>query len=114
MGLQSWADKKFAKGIAKAMRSSYFVCRKNMPGTSEKEILKKTVSMRPSKEAKKLLDDNSFWDDEKNINLWTVTWALIGSEYRRGYLKNNFISISQDSMNNLLDAMNKVIGESKN
>lgn len=112
--IQSWADKKFARGIAKAMRRTYLMSKNDMPEVSEEEILKKVLSMRPTKAAKNLLLDNYFWDDKSNINLWSITFTLIMHEYRRGYYKNNLLPIPRDSMNNLTDALREIIGIGKN
>lgn len=107
--IQSWADKKFARGIAKAMRRTYLMFKDDVPEVSEEDLLKKTLSMRSTKEAKELLVDNFFWNKKGNINLWAVTLMLTMMEYRRGHLKNNFSDIPRDSMDNLTDALREII-----
>ncbi len=112
--IQTWADKKFAKGVAKAMKRTYLMFKEDRSELSEEEILKKVLSMRPTKSAKNLLLDNYFWDDKSNINLWSVTFTLIMHEYRKGYYKNNLLPIPRDSINNLTDSLREIIMVDKN
>ena len=107
--IQSWADKSFARGIAKAMKRTYLMCKDDMSEVSEEECLKKVLSARPTKAAKNLLSNNSFWSDKSNITLWSVTFTLIMHEFRRGYYKNNLLPIPRDSMNDLTYALREVI-----
>ncbi len=113
MSLQTWADKRFAKGIAKAMKRTYFVCKESMPNASEEEILRKVVSLRPSQKAKKLLEDKDFWNEKENLNLWDVTLAIIIKEYRKGHLEKRLLLIPRDSNYNLMSGLNEVLGDFK-
>lgn len=109
MGITSWMEKNFAKGIAKAMKHSYDKCKVNMPEATEKEILQKTLSLRPSREARKIIEDRTFWAEKENINLQSVVLEVINREYRKGHLKNDFLSIPSDTMDNLMDGILEIL-----
>ena len=47
MGLFEWGERRFARGISRAMIKSYKLLKTNRPDLSEKELIKLTLSTRP-------------------------------------------------------------------
>ncbi|MFA6405280.1 MAG: hypothetical protein WCW46_00845 [Candidatus Paceibacterota bacterium] len=83
MGLFEWGEKRFARGIAKAMIRSYKLYKKTYPNLSEFELIKNTLSDRPGDPAKKLLndiEDENFYQDIGG-NFFEITYVLIRLEY---------------------------------
>ena len=64
MGLFQWGEKRFARGIAKAMIRSFLLYKTNDPNLNELGLVRQALSDRPGNAAKELLkelDDNEFW-----------------------------------------------------
>ncbi len=109
MSLADWGEKRYGKGVAKAMLRSYNIIKNSGEIGSEVTILKKALSKRPSKTAERLLNDSSFWRDEENHNLTAVTIALVTSEYRISRQRNNFIPLSAETIQNLVSGISDVL-----
>jgi len=83
MGLFEWGEKRFARGIAKAMIRSYKLYKGANPTLGELELIKRALSDRPGEPAKKLLadiGDDNIW---KSIggNLTEIIYVLVRLEY---------------------------------
>ena len=84
MGLFQWGEKRFARGIAKAMIRSYKLYKKFDPNLSELELIKNTLSDRPGEPAKNLLteiEDNDFWENVAGSSFLEVVYLLVRLEY---------------------------------
>ena len=83
MGLFEWGEKRFARGIAKAMIRSYKLYKGADPTLGELELIKQTLSDRPGESAKKLLADIGDDDIWKNIggSLTEIIYVLVRMEY---------------------------------
>src|SRR3989344_1250215 len=83
MGLFEWGEKRFARGITKAMIRSYNLYKKSYPDLNEFELVKKTLSDRPGEPAKKLLtdiEDKNFFESMGG-SLTEIIYILIRLEY---------------------------------
>jgi hypothetical protein len=84
MGLFEWGEKRFARGIAKAMIRSYLLYKKNNPNLNELGLVRQTLSDRPGKPAKELLseiEDGDFWKNVVGGNFFGVIYLLVRLEY---------------------------------
>ncbi|MEK9177683.1 MAG: hypothetical protein AAB777_01020 [Patescibacteria group bacterium] len=93
MGLFELGEKRFARGIAKAMIRSYKLYKGVDPTLSELELIRRTLSDRPGEPAKKLLADIGDDDIWKSIggNLTEIIYVLVRMEYleyMNGILEN--------------------------
>lgn len=83
MGLFQWGEKRFAKGIAKAMMHSYKMYKSHYPNLSEYELVKMTLSDRPGEPAADLLrgiQDKNTWINLGG-NFLEITYILVRLEY---------------------------------
>ncbi|MCX6754415.1 MAG: hypothetical protein NTU81_01120 [Candidatus Nomurabacteria bacterium] len=83
MGLFQWGEKRFARGIAKAMIRSYKAYKKHYPNLNDFELLKMTLSDRPGKPAQKLfadLQDFNFYKEMGGSLFWII-YLLVRLEY---------------------------------
>ncbi len=84
MGLFEWGEKRFARGIARAMISSYKLIKSNQPTLSERELIKATLSTRagePAQELLKDMNDLNFWEGVVQKSFMEVVFVLIRMEY---------------------------------
>ena len=83
MGLFEWGEKRFARGIAKAMIRSYKAYKNHYPNLNVYELLKMTLSDRPGEPAKKLLEDLQDHNFYEKIggNLFEIIYLLVRVEY---------------------------------
>jgi len=83
MGLFEWGEKRFARGIARAMIRSYTLHKKANLNLSEFELIKKTLTDRPGKPAKKLLIDieNESFYKSTGGSLVEIIYVLVRIEY---------------------------------
>ena len=83
MSLFEWGEKRFARGIAKAMIRSYKAYKNHYPNLNDFELLKITLSDRPGEPAKKLLGDlqNYSFYEEMGGNLLEIIYLLVRLEY---------------------------------
>lgn len=83
MALFEWGEKRFTRGIAKAMIRSYKLYKDAYPTLSELELIKRTLSDRPGEPAQKLLADIGDDDIWKSIggNLTEIIYVLVRLEY---------------------------------
>ncbi|MFA5652031.1 MAG: hypothetical protein WC933_01585 [Candidatus Paceibacterota bacterium] len=83
MGLFEWGEKRFARGIAKAMIRSYKAYKNHYPNMNDFELLKMALSDRPGEPAKILLkdlQDINFYE-EMGGNLLEIIYLLVRLEY---------------------------------
>lgn len=83
MNLFEWGEKRFARGIAKAMIRSYKAYKNHHPNLNDFELIKMTLSDRPGETAKKLfedLQDYSFYE-KMGGNLLEIIFLLVRLEY---------------------------------
>lgn len=102
MGLFEWGEKRFARGIAKAMIRSYKLYKKSEPELNEINLIKKTLSDRPGNPAKKLLtdiDNPGFWENTVGGNFFGVIYLLVRLEYI-DYM-NGTLDKENDKTNNI-------------
>jgi hypothetical protein len=113
MGLFEWGEKRFARGIAKAMIRSYKAFKKSEPNLSEIELIKLTLSTRPGEPAKQLfndMDDPSFWRDVAGGSFAGITNLLIRLEYierMRGTLNSETQATNLVFKNIVIEEMQK-------
>ncbi|HTE48397.1 MAG TPA: hypothetical protein VK675_00630 [Candidatus Paceibacterota bacterium] len=83
MGLFEWGEKRFARGIAKAMIRGYKAYKNYYPNLNDFELLKMTLSNRPGEPAKKLLEDLQDYGFYKEMggNLLEIIYLLVRLEY---------------------------------
>lgn len=84
MGLFEWGEKRFARGIAKAMIRSYKLYKKNDPNLNELGLIRQTLSDRPGKPAKELLaeiENGNFWKNVVGGTFFGVIYLLVRLEY---------------------------------
>lgn len=84
MGFFEWGEKRFARGIAKAMLQSYKAFKSAYPHLSEIELIKKTLSTRPGIPAKTLfkdIDDDNFWKNVAVCSFVEIINILVRLEY---------------------------------
>lgn len=83
MGLFQWGEKRFARGIAKAMIRGYKAYKNHYPNLNDFELLKMTLSNRPGEPAKKLLEDLQDFNfyEEMGGNLLEIIYLLVRLEY---------------------------------
>ncbi len=84
MGLFEWGEKRFARGITKAMTNSYLALKANNLNLSERELIKMVLSTRsgiPANELFQSLGDDHFWNDVANRDFIEVVYLLIRMEY---------------------------------
>ncbi|MCX6722033.1 MAG: hypothetical protein NTY04_02500 [Candidatus Staskawiczbacteria bacterium] len=113
MGFFEWGEKRFARGIAKAMLRSYKSFKYAYPNLSEVELIKKTLSTRPGIPAKTLLkdmDDDNFWKNVAGESFVEVINILVKHEYYE-YMKFN---IDYQEINNTFDIFKSTIIEEAN
>jgi hypothetical protein len=93
MGLFEWGEKRFARGIAKAMIRSYNLHKEFDPNLSELGLVKKTLLDRQGEPAKKLLadlEDENFWKSTVG-DLFGAIYLLVRLEYAE-YMKGSLES----------------------
>lgn len=83
MNLFEWGEKRFARGIAKAMIRSYKLHKKFDPNLSELGLVKKTLADRPGEPAITLLSDIGDENLYKSIggNFFNIIYILVRLEY---------------------------------
>jgi hypothetical protein len=84
MGLFEWGEKRFARGIARAMIRGYKLFKADQSNLSEWELIKLTLSTRPGKPAQQILkdmNDSNFWERVVGKNFVEVIYILIRVEY---------------------------------
>ena len=84
MRLFDWGEKRFARGIAKAMMESYTLFKNENYGLSEVELIKKTLSTRPGLPAGTLftsMDDTDFWENVADQSFTEIIYLLVFMEY---------------------------------
>ena len=84
MGLFEWGEKRFARGIARAMIRSYKLYKENDPNLNELGLIRQTLSDRPGEPAKNLLaeiEDNDFWENVAGGTFFGVIYLLVRLEY---------------------------------
>ena len=84
MGLFEWGEKRFARGIARAMIRSYILYKENDPNLNELGLIRQTLSDRPGEPAKNLLaeiEDNNFWENIASGTFFGVIYLLVRLEY---------------------------------
>lgn len=83
MNLFEWGEKRFARGIAKAMIRSYKAYKNHYPNLNDFELIKMTLSDRPGEPAKKMfedLQDYRFYE-KMGGNLLEIIYLLVRLEY---------------------------------
>ncbi|MFH0791829.1 MAG: hypothetical protein V1905_01285 [bacterium] len=101
MGFFEWGEKRFARGIAKAMLRSYKLFKNAYPDLSENELIKKTLSTRPGIPAKTLfkdMDDDNFWKNVAKGGFVEIVNILVQLEYIE-YMRGNFDFGDQKTFN---------------
>ena len=94
MNLFEWGEKRFARGITKAMIRSYKLYKKNDPSLNELGLVRQTLSDRPGEPAHKLLteiEDDDFWKNVAGGTFFGIIYLLVRLEYveyMRGTLDN--------------------------
>jgi hypothetical protein len=84
MSLFEWGEKRFARGIARAMIRSYKLYKKNDPSLNELGLIRQTLSDRPGEAAKNLLTEiegNDFWENVAGGTFFGVIYLLVRLEY---------------------------------
>lgn len=83
MSLFEWGEKRFARGIAKAMIRSYKAYKNHYPNLNDFELIKMTLSDRPGEPAKRLLEDLRDHNFYQKIggNLVEIIYLLVRLEY---------------------------------
>jgi len=84
MGIFEWGEKRFARGIAKAMIRSYILFKKDDPSLDEVQLTRCALSTRPGVPAKELLHDmgsNDFWITIAGSRFTGVIYLLVRMEY---------------------------------
>ncbi|HEY4504165.1 MAG TPA: hypothetical protein VJI73_00140 [Candidatus Paceibacterota bacterium] len=84
MGIFEWGEKRFARGIAKAMLRSYRLYKKDDSSLNELELAKKTLGDRPGEPAKQLLvelEDDDFWKNIAGSSFTEIIYLLVRMEY---------------------------------
>lgn len=84
MGLFEWGEKRFARGIARAMIRSYKLYKENDSTLNEIGLIRQTLSDRPGEPAKKLLtdiEDVDFWKNVAGGTFFGVIYLLVRLEY---------------------------------
>lgn len=84
MGLFEWGEKRFARGITKAMIHSYLLLKANYPNLNERELVREVLSTRPGNPAKEILkdmDDSNFWQGIAGESFIEVIYILVRMEY---------------------------------
>ena len=113
MGLFEWGEKRFARGIAKAMIRSYKLYKKNDPNLNELGLIRQTLSDRPGEPAKKLLteiEDTNFWKNVAGETFFGVIYLLVRLEYvesMHGTLDNENPKTNSVFKNTILEELEK-------
>lgn len=84
MGLFEWGEKRFARGITRAMVHGYKLLKADNPKLNERDLIKLVLSTRPGVPAKELLkemEDPNFWTMIARESLAGVIYILIRVEY---------------------------------
>ena len=105
-----WNEKRFARGITKAMFRSYKSFKYAFPNLDEREIIKKTLSTRPGIPAEELytsMNDNSFWEKTVLKSLTEVIYLLVCMEYAE-YMKGD-IDVYDNITKKTFDVFKKTI-----
>ncbi len=113
MGLFEWGEKRFARGIAKAMVRSYELYKVNYPNVSELWLIKHTLSDRPGEPAKTLLADLEDEDFFESIggDFFNIIYVLVRleyAEYMAGTLENEDPKTNLIFKNTILEELEKV------
>ena len=77
MGIFEWGEKRFARGISKAMIRSYKILKENNPSIDEFDLIKLVLSTRPGKPAEHLLKDIAL---SARSNKTPIRWVFIVAE----------------------------------
>jgi len=112
MGFFEWGEKKFARGIAKAMLRSYKSFKSAYPNLSEIELIKKTLSTRPGIPAKTLfkdVDDDNFWKNVAGGSFVEIINILVRLEYIE-YMKGN-LDVGKQETKNTFNIFRDIITE---
>jgi len=113
MGLFEWGEKRFARGIAKAMIRSYKLYKQNDPNLNELGLIRQTLSDRPGEPAKKLLEeieDGDFWKNVVGGTFFGVIYLLVRIEYverMHGTLDNEDQKTNSIFKNTILEELEK-------
>ena len=112
MNIFEWGEKRFVRGIVKAMIRSYKLYKKFYPNLSGYELVKKTLSDRPGEPAKKLLTDIENEDFYKSMggNLAEIIYILVSLEYveyMKGTLENEDPKTNDVFKNIILEELEK-------
>jgi len=84
MGLFEWGEKRFARGITKAMIRSYKLHKQYDSSLSDFELIKRTLADRLGEPAKTLLadmDDDNFWNNVAGKSFIEIIYLLVRMEY---------------------------------
>jgi len=113
MGLFEWGEKRFTRGIARAMIRSYILYKKNDPNLNEIGLIRQTLSDRPGEPAKKLLtdiEDIDFWKNVAGGTFFGVIYLLVRLEYvehMHGTLDNENQKTNNIFKNTILEELEK-------
>jgi hypothetical protein len=83
MSLFTWGEKRFARGVAKAMLRSYHMIKLDDPNASEHELVIRTLEARSGTPAEQLLNDVRNADTFAALGgtLPSITYVLVRMEY---------------------------------
>jgi len=91
MGIFEWGEKRFARGIAKAMIRSYKLLNNEWPSLSEVNLIKLVLSTRPGRPARQLfydIDNVNFWSNVAGETFAGIIYLLVCMEYAE-YMKGS-------------------------
>ena len=113
MSFFEWSEKRFARGIARAMIRSYRLYKKNDPNLNELGLIRQALSDRPGEPAKKLLadiEDIDFWENVVGGNFFGIIYLLVRLEYvesMNGTIKNEDIKTNSVFKSIILEELEK-------
>jgi hypothetical protein len=84
MGIFEWGERRFARGIAKAMLRSYMSFKQKGQNINEVDLVKLALSTRSGQPAKQLLEDmdeHDFWVNVVGSDFSQVIFLLVRMEY---------------------------------
>lgn len=84
MGIFEWGEKRFARGIAKAMIRSYKLLKRDDSSLDEVHLIRRVLSTRPGVPSKELLhhmNDSDFWIKIAGGSFAEIIYLLVRMEY---------------------------------
>ncbi|MDQ3089939.1 MAG: hypothetical protein M3Q24_02175 [bacterium] len=101
-------NRTLARTMAKEMVELYIRTKKENPKSTEDETLKKTLGHLNSKAAQKLLNTESFWEDNETRNLGTIIYIVVTDS---SPMNEKRLFIPQNNVDVYIDEIQKVLNE---